>query len=324
MNDRRTQTGFTLVELLVAIAIIGILIALLLPAVQAAREAARRMQCRNNLKQMGLALHNYHASYKTFPCAMVWTPPIPWWADYARWGWGASILPFMEQAANYDALDVSNTHLETIVKEPILEKLAILRRPLPFYRCPSDAGPPTNTGRMFPYLGSESIATSNYVGCNDAHAIGGEASTRSNGVFTTSPVALCQIRDGTSNTFAIGERRWEYTSVDGHVGTARAAVAFGFRRLATQVHGRSDATAGGWTKLNYTGTNENGEAMTGFSSMHPGGALFLFCDGRVRFISEDIESSADPVTQTAYPDTVVNTVWERLCAREDQQPVGNF
>jgi len=102
-RDRKSPHGFTLVELLVVIAIIGILIALLLPAVQAAREAARRMQCSNNFKQAGLALHNYHSSVTSFPPGCLYT--ISAYPVSYEWSWGAYILPYLEQQALYDIFD---------------------------------------------------------------------------------------------------------------------------------------------------------------------------------------------------------------------------
>ena len=104
------RRGFTLVELLVVIAIIGILVALLLPAVQSAREAARRAQCSNNLKQMGLAMHNHHDTYKELPGAFWYKGADVGWSWKSAWSWNAQIMPFMEQSALYDQLDAANTH----------------------------------------------------------------------------------------------------------------------------------------------------------------------------------------------------------------------
>jgi type II secretory pathway pseudopilin PulG len=118
-----------LVELLVVIAIIGILVALLLPAVQAAREAARRMQCSNNLKQFGLATHNYHDTYLVFPCEMLLS-------GNNRWGWGAFILPFIEQGALYDAVRVGQGNLPQATTQ--FNGVPLLQRPVAAFVCPYD------------------------------------------------------------------------------------------------------------------------------------------------------------------------------------------
>ncbi len=122
MQMRRVgKSGFTLVELLVVIAIIGILVGLLLPAVQAAREAARRMQCSNNLKQMGLAMQNYHDTHKTFPSgytvdlvppAVIGTTSMMSLTNPSHWSWGAFILPFIEQTSLYNSLGVGSRSLQ--------------------------------------------------------------------------------------------------------------------------------------------------------------------------------------------------------------------
>lgn len=324
MNTRKAHSGFTLVELLVVISIIGILVGLLLPAVQMAREAARRTQCSNNLKQQGLAMLNYESAHGTLP-SMNWAFGPPCRArPYAQWGWGAAILPFLELSNTYNALDVGNTHFQSIVVEPIPEKLAILQQPLPVYRCPSDPAPARNVGRAWFYPNNPTpTATSTYVGNSEAFNVGCESSRPwANGVFTDLPVALGQITDGLSNTIGVGERRWQYKAVDGNIITARAGLAFGFS--STRHFDKiADSMGAGWPKLNYTGTNPFW-ARIGFSSSHVGGGQFLFCDGSVHFLSDSIDSSADPTTQISFPDTTIDTTWERLLSRQDGQPVGPF
>jgi prepilin-type N-terminal cleavage/methylation domain-containing protein len=130
----RNQRGFTLVELLVVIAIIGILVGLLLPAVQAAREAARRMQCSNNLKQLALSAHNYESSHRVFPTGYIRT------SGGAGWGWGALMLPFMEQTALSSQLQVTRANLDTVLASPPSNMRALMQTPLPTFLCPSDTG----------------------------------------------------------------------------------------------------------------------------------------------------------------------------------------
>lgn len=125
----RRNAGFTLVELLVVIAIIGVLVGLLLPAVQAAREAARRMQCSNNLKQIGLAMHNYETALRRLPPSHI----APWNGDAADGGWGAVLLPYLEQSALYDRYDW-NTHWWEDGNQRVVAS------PVATYQCPSDSG----------------------------------------------------------------------------------------------------------------------------------------------------------------------------------------
>ena len=135
-----SRKGFTLVELLVVIAIIGILKALLLPAVQAAREAARRMSCSNNLKQIGLALHNYHDSFKRFPPGWRGYDRVtggPFWLGEPGWGWASALLPHLEQNTVSDAL----IRFELPITDPANARARV--KHLAVFRCPSDTGDPT-------------------------------------------------------------------------------------------------------------------------------------------------------------------------------------
>ena len=152
MEMRRVgKSGFTLVELLVVIAIIGILVGLLLPAVQAAREAARRMQCSNNLKQMGLAMQTYHDTHKTFPSgytvdliapAQIGTTSMMSLVNQSHWSWGAFILPFIEQSNLYNNLGVGSRTLHSNLTNAA--GLAALADSAATFVCPSDPGPALN------------------------------------------------------------------------------------------------------------------------------------------------------------------------------------
>src|SRR5262245_23108019 len=138
-NHRRFFGGFTLVELLVVIAIIGVLVAMLLPAVQSAREAARRMQCSSHLRQLALACHNYHDSLKAFPPSHLYAP-----SNTEMWGWHVFILPFIEQKPLQDALGVQQYSLNQVLakKNPSLQDpVTLLQTSIPIFNCPSDSNP---------------------------------------------------------------------------------------------------------------------------------------------------------------------------------------
>ncbi len=164
----RCRRGFTLIELLVVIAIIAILIGLLLPAVQKVRSAAARAQCQNNLKQMGLAMHNYHDVYHAFP---------PAFAKPSLWGWAVWLLPYVEQDNLYAALDPTHTNLTLN---------ALTTKPLKVYTCPADP-----SQEVHPYYGG--FAKSDYA-VSEQVSDGG------------SNINILTITDGTSNTLMIGER----------------------------------------------------------------------------------------------------------------------
>jgi prepilin-type N-terminal cleavage/methylation domain-containing protein/prepilin-type processing-associated H-X9-DG protein len=230
----RRRTGFTLVELLVVIAIIGILVALLLPAVQAARESARRIQCSNKLKQIGIALHNYHDTYKTLPPAwvtavppnVVMNPTNPLFAanDWPQWSWGALILPFIEQDTLYTQLTVgSPLQLEQARILSVTNNTNILRSTMGDFLCPSSLtlsrfqvndhfarriGP--GPGPV-PNLEIHHTSTSNYVASSSSYSTAANGGLGvEQGVFVENKGNnFASIQDGTSSVIAVGERVWQ-------------------------------------------------------------------------------------------------------------------
>ena len=291
MVRRRCQTAFTLVELLVVIAIIAILIARLLPAVLLAREAGRRIHCGNNIKQIALALHNYHEFQSKFP-------PGQWFrgetdsrkpVDRAfGWGWSAMILPQMEESALYDELDMTLP-----LASPV--NINLVRVPNSDFTCPSATMiPPDGVA-----IGQESesfsitnpgMALSNYVGN------GGDNPTsfyspvyksnqnRSGILMQDDPVRIANITDGVSNTLLLGETihyrgirsntknfRWDptlYGRANANYGTtddSYALLRIGNRQPNPPI-------------------NVTGSLKTSYASFHEGGAQFAVCDGSVRFI----------------------------------------
>jgi prepilin-type N-terminal cleavage/methylation domain-containing protein/prepilin-type processing-associated H-X9-DG protein len=296
---RHFRSGFTLVELLVVIAIIGILIALLLPAVQAAREAARRSQCTNNLKQIGLAMHNYHDTYKVFP---------PGWIYFGNnqpeFGWAVFIMPFMEQKPLYDAMDPNTRKLRNLFKTGAAQAdIDLLQTVIENYKCPSDDSPELNSLEDF---GGDffDIATANYKGsCGSENKGKGDENT---GVlYGNSKIKFADIKDGTSSTFLAGETNSDQSAaVWAGIGKANSLNVTGVYRTA----GRVNFKLNGYLP---PGSTNNGK---GFSSYHPGGANFLFCDGSVHFVSETIDYD----TSSPYG------TYQRLGRRNDGQPVGDF
>ncbi|MDB5337906.1 MAG: xcpT 9 [Planctomycetaceae bacterium] len=267
---RATRRAFTLIELLVVIAIISVLIALLLPAVQNARESARRAQCQNHLKQLGLALINYHDSALHLP---------PGWlaSNQNGFGWGTRILPQIEQGNLYQLVNW-NTGISL---DPV-NSSQVANRSLPLFRCPSDNGPLKQDN-----YGSTGVVTianqglANYVGSFGTQVIpdNGTNWSRGEGAFyLASSVRLADFTDGTSNTFLLGERRWSgyWTSSVPNFGDAYWS-----------------GTPDDWMMdvLGSTGVNLNSKHSSQFSSLHAGGANFLFGDGGVRFLSENIHST---------------------------------
>ncbi|MFN0197420.1 MAG: DUF1559 domain-containing protein, partial [Planctomycetaceae bacterium] len=215
MNAKRK--GFTLIELLVVIAIIAVLIALLLPAVQQAREAARRTQCRNNLKQVGLALHNYHDSHSAFPSGWIGVEAGIQSAHGggSGVGWGTMILPYIDQANVYNLFNASVN-----IENPLNDAFRLTS--LTVFRCPSDPQPQRWTIDKDGSPGTAicELPTANYIaafgtenidGCENAVGtppVASNGQCQGNGTFYhNSLIRIRDITDGTSNTFIAGERK---------------------------------------------------------------------------------------------------------------------
>ena len=337
-------TGFTLVELLVVIAIIGTLVGLLLPAVQAAREAARRSQCANNLKQIGVGMANHENAVGGFP-------PSIFGADlanqYARgWGWPVLLLPYCEGQAQYDALKTKTT---TARAKTTAEKLSP-----PLYRCPSDAVPDLNGNRLLQSGTGSQDATgvTNYVGNAGTglqvypNGSGGgcyctlamtpstmgplrdppNSSDAGRNTGTLIPCATMPVRaiiDGTSKTLLVGERDYQSTMHGDHhagawMGTALTSGtgAVGNNNFHTNVLSWFDDFSASPTRLMAINAGAPGGANTAnetneydsWSSQHPGGAQFVLCDGAVRFLSETLDLDT----------------FSQLCNRKDGKTPGDY
>ncbi len=282
------RRAFTLVELLVVIAIIGVLIALLLPAVQAAREAARATQCKNNLKQIGLALHNYHDTKKWLPSSStsplgrgVWNYPGtgPTDPNINLHSFASQILPFLEQDALFESIDYNVSALDP-VNRPMASKI------LPAYRCPSYVGQHFSTDAL--YTGGSvnyaNFALRNYVAIGARTVLGLSGAAPAEGtMYPRSKVAFQDILDGTSNTMVVAETKDEKSAVwiDG-TSAAVACRAFGppptFAANVVAINYKPYFPAGVFP-------NSIGQEF-GPSSSHPGGAHHLWCDGSVRFLQQ--------------------------------------
>jgi prepilin-type N-terminal cleavage/methylation domain-containing protein/prepilin-type processing-associated H-X9-DG protein len=293
---RRDNKGFTLIELLVVIAIIAVLIGLLLPAVQKVREAANRMSCTNNLKQIGLALHNYHDTYLKFPFT------CNGWFNSERTSWGSHLFPFLEQGM--------------IQPEPLTPPNPGFRntgRPTEFqakiYVCPSDGKSiTTDLGYgLTNYLGVTAPSTDHWDTWNTStkgifvrlmHYTDGSA--RTNMTFGNQ-TRMADVLDGTSNTLMVGERppiaeedwgAWSYEHLDSTLGVAN--TLFGYARdqfgvpcpVGPQYFQPPKNPAGNFCDLHH------------FWSYHPGGGNWVFADGSVHFISYNAGTTIVPQLAT--------------------------
>jgi prepilin-type N-terminal cleavage/methylation domain-containing protein/prepilin-type processing-associated H-X9-DG protein len=268
----RKPRGFTLIELLVVIAITGILVGFLLPAVQKVREAANRISCSNNLKQIGLACHSYHDICESLPPGYTATALYP--STAPGWGWGAYLLPYLEQQSLYQQINLASP----------VEGQSAIRTRLNLYLCPSDLPPTEPFALTDAFLGTICLAAP----CSYAASCGSDASEvddfAGNGIFyRNSHTRFADIKDGTSNTTMMGDRAWADTQ-----GTW-AGVPNGARAWSGPTNPWLNTSGPGQALVlvhnNWINVKTDADGgLDDFSSKHPGGANLLFADGSVRFI----------------------------------------
>ena len=281
----RARTGFTLVELLVVIAIIGVLVALLLPAVQAAREAARRSSCSNNLKQLGIALHNYHDTLQTFPYGYMEEGML-----HKRDCWVQQVMPFMEMSNMYD--QYMQTNVEWIMDIPG----ALKDTPIKTLMCPSDGAGPAKGASGGVRAGGAGFQ-GNYVGCTGDGIMLHTAQLK--GMFyKLSRTNFATLTDGTSNTLAFsevkirGESTGGWGEGGGYWGGARWG-GYGFTTLeapnttvADKVYSCKSTTFPKAPCISLTGADTTQNFAR---SYHPAGVMATLADGSTRMISNTID-----------------------------------
>jgi prepilin-type N-terminal cleavage/methylation domain-containing protein/prepilin-type processing-associated H-X9-DG protein len=320
-GKRRRKRGFTIIELLITITIITILVALLMPAVQQAREAARRAKCKNNLRQIGVAIHLYHETHRTYPPGQQWdwgsqrdsnANPI---GRLPGWGWSAFILPFIDQNTIYVSIDfnlplndISNSKIDASGNPQngkvtrIMSNREIISTSLSVFMCPSDRATPLRNRNTAP----NNSCTRPGAICNPGqawssyHAAAGSyraqtGSTnrlRGNGAFRRLRAGkpsnfirrISDFRDGDSNTIMFGESSIEFHNSGKLYGSSRSQQ--------NDASGSHHLMKTGEGKMNPPRSARNVERNYNFGSLHPGGAHFLFGDGRVIFLTESIQHTA--------------------------------
>lgn len=346
-----SRPGFTLVELLVVIAIIGILVSLLLPAVQSAREAARRTQCSNNLKQIGIALHSYHTLIGVFPPGSVArTDTSSSVSNEEEWGAHVFLLPHLEQQNLYDKLDVDNRRLLDCFAIALdtanpnaAEMKQLLQTGLDVYQCPADEDSATLDASKRHFYGKTNTGSGKFeVGKTNYPVVfgfydrpwSGSSPYKNNGVFyTNAKLKMTDIDDGATNTFAVGERDMRcyaasWPGVRNPPGPCNWGVYHNRGRVSTKLNSPEDPETLKLTNNWNSGSNgQCNSCVEGFSSEHAGGAFFLFCGGSVQFISENIDFNNGGLTQSqlqsgAQYDPLQLGVYQRLGIYDDGLPIG--
>ncbi|WP_153558112.1 DUF1559 family PulG-like putative transporter [Roseimaritima sediminicola] len=307
-SPKSRRHAFTLVELLVVIAIIGVLVGLLLPAVQAAREAARRMQCGNNLKQLGLAMHNYHDTYQKFPTGAMAV-------SYYKMGWPARLFDYIEQG---NRLDMMNTFApDALVTIAPYRQLGaphngghdIFVDPIPSYLCPSS--PDGDQANAAGQIGIKQAALHYRANAGSVNVgmVSGSAAFRnystSGVVYPLSDTRFASITDGTSTTLLFGETSakldWTDSQMNGWGGIRPwtwGYYYYGAGNGFLQIDNKYVQFP-----INYSGSFTHN--ATPYRSAHPGGAQFTFADGSTHFLTETMNLNVLHALATAGEGEVV-------------------
>ena len=325
VNRTPASRGFTLVELLVVIAIIGTLVGLLLPAVQAARESARRTACQNNLKQLGVALHNYHDAMRVFPrgnkCTTSALPPTSGSAGdptATREPWTVAILPYAENVALYNRFDFNQPFLSHVVNSTLRQETtlpgsnpnpAAQNTVNPLFQCPSDPEGPASPLKNN-YFGVMGGVTASGQGAAWTAASSSPYEIYNNGIlFLNSAKGIKHITDGTSKTFLVGETIYQYNTPSekfyGWGQGVRTRLDDGKKCFLQNVAG-TKSQINSKPQQDAAGVHPHLVWQTTFSSSHPGGTQFLTADGGVSFVSE----------------TVNLTIYRQMGVVDDGAPVG--
>ena len=338
------RSGFTLIELLVVIAIIAILVAILLPAVQQAREAARRSQCKNNLKQIGLAMHNYHDNYEQFPPGYIDLRGAGTVSDNdGHWAWSVFITPYMDLGTVWETLDPSNNRASVAMQND----RETFQQPFSAFRCPTESQPDVHNPGIDPGWAiddrngsggtNRGLPISNYVAANNIVSVRQRPATSNTldgttgalgAFFRDSKTSFRDLKDGPSNTILVGERAYEMPGVNGSV-RGPAGCLFAVRDAngngpsaqdASVAWNQGLATIFGTTRyaLNHPYPSPQSSQNQTFTSNHPGGVQFVMGDGRVVFLSDAIDA------RLVGAPWVVDSVYEALVGIKDNQPVGEY
>jgi prepilin-type N-terminal cleavage/methylation domain-containing protein len=319
--------GFTLVELLVVIAIIGILVAMLLPAVQSAREAARRMQCQNNLKQLALAAHNFASANNHFPagsgnefnqCTGTVSEGGLRQGEYTsgRAPWAVLLLPYLEQQNLYDKFDLKAAFVglfydlspQAPYAATVYKNYEWQRTPNRAFKCPSNPDSNSSSQRT-DYAAISGGGTDADAQCHGSGSVSGKRNFFNNGIFyVNSKTDFGEIRDGTSNVFLLGENsNVRYSSGSGWLwsSTARAADSGGDYSLSGTVSYVIDPM-NSWDPT--VDVNSHGQQQRALASKHQSGCFVAMADGSVQFLSESMNIN----------------VMRELAAKANGLPVGGW